>query len=262
MPRSSLYRWEKQPEPRSKRPRRTRPKSWPPDLVEAVEQLRLDRPMWGRASSARSCGARAWRPWTPPSGGSSPTWSSAASSSPCPPCAAARAARRAPGDASTDPPAQGPQGHRASSCKWIRSPSTCGDRAVKQFTAYDPVARHTAAHAFSRATAPCAPSASSTSSSKPCPSRSPASRSTAAPSSWPPYGALAGRRIPIQPQPTRPSRVSYVLIPDNTWTCFESAIYSNGRRRLTCGAVRHTCSDHAAPAAAGVRENFCSISME
>jgi putative transposase len=49
VPRSTLSRWEGQPEPRSKRPRRTRAKSWTPALVEAVEALRLDHPMWGRA---------------------------------------------------------------------------------------------------------------------------------------------------------------------------------------------------------------------
>src|SRR5215208_4690516 len=49
VPRSTLYRWEQQAEPRSKRPRRMRPKSWTPELVEAVEALLLDHPMWGRA---------------------------------------------------------------------------------------------------------------------------------------------------------------------------------------------------------------------
>ena len=49
VPRASLYRWEKRPELRSKRPKRTRAKTWSPALVEAVETLRLDHPMWGRA---------------------------------------------------------------------------------------------------------------------------------------------------------------------------------------------------------------------
>jgi putative transposase len=47
--RASLYRWEKRSEPRSRRPTRQRPKSWSSDLVQAVERLRLDYPMWGRA---------------------------------------------------------------------------------------------------------------------------------------------------------------------------------------------------------------------
>jgi transposase InsO family protein len=47
--RASLYRWQKRPEARSRRPRRTRPKTWTPALVAAVERLRLDYPMWGKA---------------------------------------------------------------------------------------------------------------------------------------------------------------------------------------------------------------------
>ena len=49
VPRPTLYRWEKRPEVRSKRPKRLRAKGWTPALVEAVERLRLDYPMWGRA---------------------------------------------------------------------------------------------------------------------------------------------------------------------------------------------------------------------
>jgi putative transposase len=48
VPRSTLYRWEKRAEPRSKRPRRTRGRTWSPALVEAVQALRLDNPMWGK----------------------------------------------------------------------------------------------------------------------------------------------------------------------------------------------------------------------
>jgi len=49
VPRSTLYRWRAQLEPKSRRPHRVRCKSWPSDLVRAVERLRLDFPMWGRA---------------------------------------------------------------------------------------------------------------------------------------------------------------------------------------------------------------------
>ncbi|MDP1702096.1 MAG: hypothetical protein Q8L53_14210 [Aestuariivirga sp.] len=49
MPRATLYRWRKQPEPLSRRPKRTRARSWSSNLVAAVERLRLDFPMWGRA---------------------------------------------------------------------------------------------------------------------------------------------------------------------------------------------------------------------
>jgi transposase InsO family protein len=49
VPRATLYRWEKRAEPRSSRPRRVRAPSWTSALVRAVEQLRRDNPMWGRA---------------------------------------------------------------------------------------------------------------------------------------------------------------------------------------------------------------------
>src|SRR5712691_11442846 len=45
VPRATLYRWQKRPELRSRRPKRTRAKTWTPALVEAVEALRLDHPM-------------------------------------------------------------------------------------------------------------------------------------------------------------------------------------------------------------------------
>jgi putative transposase len=51
-PRSTLYRWEKQPEPRSRRPHRLRQRSWTPALVCAVEELRRDNPMWGKRKLA------------------------------------------------------------------------------------------------------------------------------------------------------------------------------------------------------------------
>lgn len=52
VPRATLYRWEKQPEPRSRRPHKLRQPAWSPALVEAVEQLRLDNPMWGKRKLA------------------------------------------------------------------------------------------------------------------------------------------------------------------------------------------------------------------
>lgn len=49
VPRATLYRWEQDPRPRSRRPHRMRAKSWSSELVRAVERLRDDYPMWGRA---------------------------------------------------------------------------------------------------------------------------------------------------------------------------------------------------------------------
>src|SRR5215207_8082740 len=44
-PRSTLYRWEKAPEPKSCRPHRLRRPAWSPALAQAVEELRADNPM-------------------------------------------------------------------------------------------------------------------------------------------------------------------------------------------------------------------------
>ena len=47
--RASLYRWEKRSKPRSRRPHKVRAKGWSSALIAAIERLRLDHPMWGRA---------------------------------------------------------------------------------------------------------------------------------------------------------------------------------------------------------------------
>lgn len=51
-PRSTLYRWERSPEPRSRRPKRVRQPNWPPALIEAIEAVRADNPMWGKRKIA------------------------------------------------------------------------------------------------------------------------------------------------------------------------------------------------------------------
>lgn len=50
--RATLYRWEKQAEPKSRRPRRLRRPAYGSALVEAVEALRNDNPMWGKRKIA------------------------------------------------------------------------------------------------------------------------------------------------------------------------------------------------------------------
>ena len=52
VPRSTLYRWKNQPQPRSRRPRQMRGKTWTAALVQAVEHLRGDNPMWGKRKIA------------------------------------------------------------------------------------------------------------------------------------------------------------------------------------------------------------------
>jgi transposase InsO family protein len=50
--RATLYRWCRQPEPRSRRPHHVRRPTWSPALVRAVEDLRADNPMWGKRKLA------------------------------------------------------------------------------------------------------------------------------------------------------------------------------------------------------------------
>lgn len=47
--RASLHRWGERLEPKSRRPRQVKQKTWTPELVQSVERLRQDYPMWGRA---------------------------------------------------------------------------------------------------------------------------------------------------------------------------------------------------------------------
>jgi putative transposase len=47
--RASLHRWSERLEPKSRRPHRVKGKTWTSELVQAVERLRQDYPMWGRA---------------------------------------------------------------------------------------------------------------------------------------------------------------------------------------------------------------------
>ena len=50
--RASLYRWERSAEPKSRRPQRLRKPLWSSTLVQAVEELRADNPMWGKRKLA------------------------------------------------------------------------------------------------------------------------------------------------------------------------------------------------------------------
>ena len=50
--RASLYRWEKRLEPRSRKPHRQRRPTWTSALVRKIEALRDDHPMWGKRKLA------------------------------------------------------------------------------------------------------------------------------------------------------------------------------------------------------------------
>lgn len=48
VPRSTLYRWEEAPAPKSRRPHRVRSNGWSRELRAEVERMRLDFPFWGK----------------------------------------------------------------------------------------------------------------------------------------------------------------------------------------------------------------------
>lgn len=52
VPRSTLYRWQDEAEPKSRRPHQVRKPAWTPALTRAVEDLRADNPMWGKRKLA------------------------------------------------------------------------------------------------------------------------------------------------------------------------------------------------------------------
>jgi putative transposase len=50
--RATLYRWERRPATKSRRPRRPRGRQWTRELARAIEELRNDNPMWGKRKIA------------------------------------------------------------------------------------------------------------------------------------------------------------------------------------------------------------------
>lgn len=159
--RSTLYRWEKDAAPKSRRPHRVRPKMWTLALRQAVERLRQDFPMWGRAKLGPLVRAEGFavsdatvgrilaelvargvveavptlrrrpyaRRWT----------------------AKRRFARRLPRDLAVAEPG----GLVQLDTVFVNLTPT---KAIKHFTAYDPIAKWTVGKAFNRATAQAAAS--------------------------------------------------------------------------------------------------------
>jgi putative transposase len=154
VPRATLYRWENRPRRRSSRPHRLRRKNWPPAVVRAVERLRQDFPMWGRAKLGPLLRAEGFQVCDATVGR----------------IIASLVARGV-----LDPVASRRRGTRRSTAKRrfaVRLPrnlqadrpgslvqidtvfvSVAPGKAIKHFTAYDPVAKWTVAKAFNRATA-------------------------------------------------------------------------------------------------------------
>jgi len=159
VPRATLYRWERQPKPRSKRPKRIRIKTWPAALVEAVEALRLDHPMWGRAKIGPLVRREGFVASNATVGRIIAYLVGRGAVEPVPSLrrrkgAGARHWRRK--HAVRLPKGQKPTRPGELVQVDTLSVNVRPDKAIKHFTAYDPVGRFTAAKAFSTATASCA----------------------------------------------------------------------------------------------------------
>jgi putative transposase len=159
VPRSTLYRWEKDATPKSRRPRRVRPKTWTPALMQAVERLRLDFPMWGRAKLGPLMRAEGFPVSNATVGRIIASLVARGVVEPVPVLrrrpharrwtAKRRFARRLPRDLAISEPG----GLVQLDTVFVNLTPT---KPIKHFTAYDPVAKWTVGKAFNRATAEAA----------------------------------------------------------------------------------------------------------
>ncbi len=159
--RSNLYRWEKDATPKSRRPRHVRPKSWTPALRQAVERLRQDFPMWGRAKLGPLVRAEGFTASNSTVGRILADLVARGVVEPVPTLrrrpyarrwtAKRRFARRLPRDLAV----REPGGLVQLDTVFVNLTPT---KAIKHFTAYDPIAKWTVAKAFNRATAQAAAS--------------------------------------------------------------------------------------------------------
>lgn len=156
VPRATLYRWEKQPIRRSSRPHKLRARSWPPALVQEAERLRTDYPMWGRAKLAPLLRAQGFKVSDSSVGRIIKSLVERGVVTPVPTLRRRQSqhrhrrkrpfAVRLPRDLVADRPGSLVQLDTV-------FVNVAPEKAIKHFTAYDPVAKWTVGKAFNRATA-------------------------------------------------------------------------------------------------------------
>ena len=159
VPRATLYRWEQEATAKSRRPRNVRPKSWTPALRQAVERLRQDFPMWGRAKLGPLIRAEGFAVSDMTVGRIIAHLVARGVVEPVPALrrrpyarrwtAKRRFARRLPRDLAVNEPGALVQLDTV----FVNLTPT---KAIKHFTAYDPIAKWTVGKAFNRATAQAA----------------------------------------------------------------------------------------------------------
>lgn len=158
--RSTLYRWTRELEPKSRRPHRVRPKTWTAALVRAVERIRSDNPMWGKEKIAVLLAREGIATSVSTVGRIVKSLIDRGAVTPVP------TLRRRPGGRRFRMIGQRHAKRLPKGMKAIRPGelvqvdtlfvSTAPGRAVKHFTAYDPIAKWTVGLVAGRATALCA----------------------------------------------------------------------------------------------------------
>ena len=158
--RASLYRWEKRLEPRSRRPHRQRQPTWTSALMRKIERLRADHPMWGKRKLAVLLRREGIDVSVSMVGRILTKLMARGVVTPVP------MLRRKPGPRRLRIMGQRHAKRLPKGMKPIRPGelvqidtlfvNVAPDKAVKHFTAYDPVAKWTVALVAGRATARCA----------------------------------------------------------------------------------------------------------
>lgn len=159
--RATLYRWEERATFRSRRPHRARQRQWSPALIRAVERLRDDYPMWGRAKIGPLVRLEGFAASDMTVGRIIAHLVARGVAQPVP--IARRAARTKRWTARRRHAQRLPRGLKADKPGGLVQVDTVyvqvGPQShIKHFTAYDPVAKWTVGKAFRRATAAAATS--------------------------------------------------------------------------------------------------------
>jgi putative transposase len=156
--RATLYRWKKEAEPKSRRPKQVRGPTWTSALVQAVETIRLDNPMWGKRKIAALLRLEGVAVSTSTAGRILRALMNRGAVVPVPTLRRNPAARRIRLTAPQRYARRLPKGLKPTRPGEIVQVDTLcvnvrPDKAVKHFTAYDPVAKWTTGHVATQATA-------------------------------------------------------------------------------------------------------------
>ena len=156
--RSTLYRWEKDAELKSRRPRRPRKPEWSRELARAVEASRADNPMWGKRKIAVLLRREGFMTSVSTVGRILAALVRRGAVTPVPLLRRRPAARRFRLTAEQRYARRLPKGRRASRPGELVQIDTLfvnvrPDKPIKHFTAYDPVAKWTLGRVAGRASA-------------------------------------------------------------------------------------------------------------